>query len=146
MDDVQCFDERALAAGIKKQGSRAADAKTRVGSERRIKQDFGVRDSSQARVRRRKRRHCPDYRELGRKLVERGSSETKDCPIVHGTRAQTLIEVYRRRVPIEHGPLKPSATTRHSQACKMFEQCFTDSAAASLRLNKQIFEINAGTP
>lgn len=77
-------------------------------------------------------------------LGERCSGEAKDCPILHWDGAEFLVEIDRRLIPIEHGPLHASATTRVGDGGEVEQQGATVTGAAVIGANEEIFEIETG--
>lgn len=77
-------------------------------------------------------------------LGERCSGEAKDCPILHRDGAEFLVEIDRGLIPVEHGPLHASATTRVGDGGEVEQQGATVTGAAIIRANEEIFEIETG--
>ena len=80
---------------------------------------------------------------LLRKVFQCLADQAKRNPILERHRAETFVELDRRRVPVEHRPFEASASALLRQAGEMCEQRLADSAAAHLRIDEKIFEIDS---
>ena len=68
--------------------------------------------------------------------------EPVDRPLVVRPGAQAVVETDRRCVPVEHRPLDPAAAALERQAGQLSQQRLPDSAAARLRDDEQVLEVD----
>src|SRR5579883_237738 len=139
------IDEGAFLLRVEKDRCWAADAKSGVTRQWGIFESFGIWNGSQALVRRRKRTHCPDYRDLLCQILERGSGEAVDGPVIHWARAQAFVKGDRGRVPVEDSPFETGAAATQRELREVSQQCPADSLPARLRFDEKVFQIDTGT-
>src|SRR5437867_5731758 len=77
-------------------------------------------------------------------IVQCFADQSEDGPIVHWSGSDALVEIDGRLVPVEHRPLHPPASALLRQAGEMSQQRFSVAAAAHLRLDEEILEIDSG--
>src|SRR5688572_32858150 len=77
-------------------------------------------------------------------LHQRLAGHSVHGPLIHLHGAETLIEVDRAHVPVEHRPFEPAAASLQRRARKVAQQLFTTALAAKLLPHVQIFEVDAG--
>jgi len=58
--------------------------------------------------------------------------------------AEGVVEVDGGLVPVEDGPLVAGTAFGYGDGCDASEQCFADSLPAMLRVNVEVFEVDAG--
>src|SRR6185503_17799691 len=80
---------------------------------------------------------------LPRKLGQRRTAHAADLPLTFDLGADRLIEGDRRRVPVEHRPLEARIAVVDAGARKMPHQGLADAAAAEVRLDEDVLEIDA---
>jgi putative RNA 2'-phosphotransferase len=76
-------------------------------------------------------------------FVERIPSEPVRRPLVLRKRTERLVESDRRLVPIEHLPLDPTVPARHRDPSQLSKQRPPMAAAAPIRPDIEVFEIDA---
>src|SRR5579863_1418689 len=64
-------------------------------------------------------------------------------PLIHGDRAQLLIEPDGWLIPVEDRPFHPAATTRHRDFGEFDEQCKPRAFSARVRFHVEILEVDA---
>lgn len=67
-------------------------------------------------------------------------------PAVHGPCADGAVEIDGGRVPVQHRPFEPRAIALYRQASEGGQQRFASATAARLRIDEEVFEIDARTP
>jgi hypothetical protein len=67
-----------------------------------------------------------------------------DDPLLHLPRAQRLVELQRRLVPVEHGPFQPAAAAIARDARQRPQQRTPDAVTAQGGAHEQILEIQPG--
>ncbi len=72
--------------------------------------------------------------------------QAKHSPFVHRFCAERAIKLYRRFIPIEHGPFHPAASPIPCDFRKLDEQCAPITFAALFRFHEQVFEVKPGSP
>src|SRR5687767_1708550 len=77
-------------------------------------------------------------------LHQRVAGHSMHGPLIHLHGAETLIEVDRAHVPVEHRPFEPAAAPFQRQARKVAQQLFAAALAAKLLPHVQILEVDAG--
>src|SRR5262245_45885766 len=65
-------------------------------------------------------------------LHERIAAHAMHRPLIHRHRAETLVELDRAHVPVEHRPLQPPAAALQCEAREMPQQGFAAALAAKL--------------
>ena len=74
---------------------------------------------------------------------ERIARDAMRPPFLLGFCTERGIEVERRGVPIEHGPLETTEILSDAAPRQMYEQCAANTVTAIFRFDEKIFEIEA---
>src|SRR6202020_3142779 len=80
-----------------------------------------------------------------RDALERGAVEPVDLPLLEPGGADLGVEVERRRVPIERGPLEPRVAARASNPRQVRDQRATDAGAPASGRDVEILEPDTRT-
>lgn len=78
--------------------------------------------------------------------IECASGEPEYFPVVQRYRSKLVIEVNCGFIPIQYRPLEAVCAALLHQVCEIDQERLSDASAAVGRLDKQIFQINPGTP
>src|SRR3954451_13299834 len=78
-----------------------------------------------------------------RQPLQRAAGEPVGRPLVHALGPEAFVELDRRRVPVEHGPIDPAAAALDREARQRHEQRLAEPAAAELRADEKVFEVDA---
>src|SRR5689334_16304576 len=65
-------------------------------------------------------------------------------PLVHRLRAEAVVEIERRCVPVEHGPLETAVATLDADIRKIREQPAPDAESAVGRPHEEVLEPEPG--
>jgi hypothetical protein len=77
-------------------------------------------------------------------FIERLIRQPKDRPIVERTRAEALVKLDRRFIPIKHGPLHARAPARPRHLRQVSEHRPPEASATHLRPDVEVFQVEAG--
>src|SRR5688572_27623122 len=77
-------------------------------------------------------------------LNQRLAGHSMHGPLIHLHRAETLVEVDRADVPVQHRPFQPAAAPLQRRARQVAQQLFAATLAAKLLPHVQILEVDAG--
>src|SRR5690349_19663437 len=86
---------------------------------------------------------CWSAASAGGEPFQRAVADATDPPLRHHCRTEALVEIDRRLVPVEHGPLEARAVALDCERSDPLQQRLADAASPHVLVHEQVFEPDA---